>query len=347
MSSMQEYHKGNSFKPSLVLALETSCDETSVALLRNGHEVVCNRVASQDDLHARYGGVVPEIACRRHFEVLHPLLEEVLQEAGLEWSDVDAVAVTHGPGLIGAVLVGVTVAKTLSFLLGKPLLPVNHLEGHLYSPLLEAPHLEPPWVSLLVSGGHTLLVLVEDWEHVRVLGQTRDDAAGEAFDKVAKMLKLGYPGGPKVQKLAEQGNPQAVALPRPMRHQGYAFSFSGLKTAVHHACSSVSPADLCASFQQAVIDVLVEKTMKAAEEFAVNKVCLAGGVAANRPLREALQLHCERAGLAYYVPSMQYCTDNGAMIAMAGYQMARLGITATDWLDAHACLPLQSWRKQC
>ena len=344
---MLEYQHGPSFCPALLLALETSCDETSVAILKDGKEVLCNRVASQEELHARYGGVVPEIACRRHFEVIHPLLEEVLEETSLGWNDLDALAVTHGPGLIGAVLVGVTVAKTLAQAFGKPLLPVNHLEGHLYSPLLEHPQLEPPWISLLVSGGHTLLVLVEDWGRLQLLGQTRDDAAGEAFDKVAKMLQLGYPGGPRVQKLAEQGNPAAIALPRPMRNQGYAFSFSGLKTAVHHAQKTIGPADLCASFQQAVIDVLVEKTLNAASEHAVKSVSLAGGVAANPPWREALRPRCRERGLDFSVPSLEYCTDNGAMIAMAGYQMARLGITATPWLDAHASLPLQSWRNLC
>jgi N6-L-threonylcarbamoyladenine synthase len=344
---MVEYQRAVSFSPSLVLALETSCDETSVAILKNGREVLCNRIASQEELHARYGGVVPEIACRRHFEVIHPLLEEVLEETSLSIGQMDALAVTQGPGLIGAVLVGVTVAKTLSLAFDKPLLPVNHLEGHLYSPLLEYPQLEPPWISLLVSGGHTLLVLVEDWGRLRLLGQTRDDAAGEAFDKVAKMLGLGYPGGPRVQKMAEQGDPTAIAFPRPMRHQGYAFSFSGLKTAVHHAHKSATPADLCASFQQAVVDVLVEKTLRAASEHGVQRVCLAGGVAANLALRQALLQQCQNRDLSFYVPSFEYCTDNGAMIAMAGYQMARLGVIATAGLDAHASLPLQSWRNVC
>ncbi|MBS2038531.1 tRNA (adenosine(37)-N6)-threonylcarbamoyltransferase complex transferase subunit TsaD [bacterium] len=341
---MSNYQRREPFQPALVLALETSCDETSVALLRNGREVLCNRIASQEELHARYGGVVPEIACRRHFEVIHPLLEEALQAAEVKLEDLDAVAVTHGPGLIGAVLVGVTVAKTLALRLEKPLLPVNHLEGHLFSPLLEHPELEPPWISLLVSGGHTCLVLVESWDSLRLLGKTRDDAAGEAFDKVAKMLSLGYPGGPRVQKLAAQGNPEAIALPRPMRGQGYAFSFSGLKTAVHRARDQHTPADLCASFQQAVIDVLVEKTLAAAEEFGVQRISLAGGVAANQPLRTALGRDCRQRGLSFFVPSFEYCTDNGAMIAMAGYQMARLGVIATTGLDAHASLPLQAWR---
>lgn len=338
-----EYEQGAPLAPELLLALETSCDETSIAVLRQGRDVLCNRVASQDELHARYGGVVPEIACRRHFEVIHPLLEEALEDAGCTLREIDAFAVTHGPGLIGAVLVGVSVAKTLAEIWQKPLLPVNHLEGHLYSPLLDYPELQPPWISLLVSGGHTLLVLVRDWGQLEVLGQTRDDAAGEAFDKVAKMLGLGYPGGPRVAQLAEAGNPQAVAFPRPMRGQGYAFSFSGLKTAVHHALEEHSPEDLCASFQEAVVDVLVEKTMRAAREHNVPRVCLAGGVAANRRLRKALGEACERERREFFVPALGYCTDNGAMIAMAGYRLACLGVVATPALDAHASLPLRSW----
>lgn len=344
---MSDYVYGEPSEPGLILALETSCDETSVALLRNGREVLANRIASQEELHARYGGVVPEIACRRHFEVIHPLLEECLQETGLGWGDVDALAVTHGPGLIGAVLVGVTVAKTLALVSGKPLLPVNHLEGHLFSPLIESPDLAPPWVALLVSGGHTMLVLVEDWGRFRVLGQTRDDAAGEAFDKVAKMLQLGYPGGPKVEQLARQGNGKAIDFPRPMLNQAYTFSFSGLKTAVFQAQAKglASAADLCASFQEAAVDVLVTKTLRAAAEHGVKAVALAGGVAANARLRQHLQQSCQKRGLTLHVPSMAYCTDNAAMIGAAGFQLARLGITASLELDAHASLPLGSWQR--
>ncbi len=341
---MAEFVRGEPFHPRLLLAMESSCDETSVAILKDGQEVLCNCIASQEELHARYGGVVPEIACRRHFEVIHPLLEEALEEAGLGWKDLDALAVTHGPGLIGAVLVGVTVAKSLALSLNLPLLPVNHLEGHLYSPLLEYPELKPPWISLLVSGGHTLLVHVEDWGAPRKLGQTRDDAAGEAFDKVAKLLSLGYPGGPKVQQLAAQGDPSALTLPRPMKGQGYDFSFSGLKTAVYLAREKVSPADLCASFQEAAVDVLVDKTMRAAREHDVERLSLAGGVAANLPLREALAAAAAREGKQLFVPSLKYCTDNAAMIARAAYVLAGLGWRA-DWdLDAHASLPLRMWR---
>lgn len=338
-----EWTRVEPFQPELLLALETSCDETSVAVLRRGQQLLAHRVASQEELHARYGGVVPEVACRRHFEVLHPLLAETLEAAGVGWNELSAIAVTCGPGLIGAVLVGVTVAKTLAQIWDIPLLPVNHLEGHLFSPLLDHPELQPPWVSLLVSGGHTQLVLVEDWGRVRTLGRTRDDAAGEAFDKVAKMLGLGYPGGPRVQKLAESGNPEAILFPRPMKGQGYAFSFSGLKTAVRHQLGKHSPEDICASFQRAVSDVLTHKTLSAAREFGVKQVCLAGGVAANAPLREALRQACARDGIDFHVPRMEFCTDNGAMIARAGWVLAGLGLVATPALDAHASFPLRNW----
>lgn len=347
MSVQSEFTRCEPFAPSLLLALETSCDETSAVLLRDGQEVLAHRVASQDDLHRRYGGVVPEIASRRHLEVVHPLLEEVLQEAGLGFDAIQAVAVTHGPGLIGAVLVGVAVAKSLAFSLQVPLIGVNHLEGHLYSPLLENPKLEPPWISLLVSGGHTMVLHVREWGHVAVMGKTRDDAAGEAFDKVAKMLSLGYPGGPKVSALAAQGNGKAVAFPRPMMHEpGYSFSFSGLKTSVHYHMKKTPdalPADICASFQEAVVDVLVAKAIRAAEETGVRRVSLVGGVAANGRLRQRLAERCKQRGLELFVPGMQYCTDNAAMIGRAGYVLAKLGIRSTLGLDAHATLPFVNW----
>jgi len=228
--------------------------------------------------------------------------------------------------------------------LGLPLIPVNHLEGHLYSPILDAPDLKPPWISLIASGGHTLLVLVKDWGDLSVLGQTRDDAAGEAFDKVAKLLGLGYPGGPRVEGLAKTGDARKLSLPRPMKGQGYAFSFSGLKTAVHMAKDKVAPADLCASFQEAAIDVLVHKTVQAAQEFGVQQLCLAGGVAANKALRAAFEEACAQRDWTFCVPTLNYCTDNAAMIAAAGYRLAGLGLRATLSLDAHAHLPLRSWR---
>ena len=331
------------FEPRLILALETSCDETSVALLRDGQTILSNKIASQDDLHGQYGGVVPEIACRRHLEVIHPLIEQALQEAKASFADVDAVAVTHGPGLIGAVLVGLAVAKSLALVLDVPLLGVNHLEGHLYSPLLESPTLEPPWVSLLVSGGHTMLVHVSEWGRPATLGKTRDDAAGEAFDKVAKQLGLGYPGGPQVSLCAQQGNPKALALPRPMLGQGFEFSFSGLKTAVHYARDGQTPEDVCASFQAAVVDVLVQKTLAAAQACRVTRVSLAGGVAANSCLRQTLEEGCRKRGLELFIPSMRLCTDNAAMIARAGWELARLGVRSTLDLDAYATLPLRDW----
>jgi N6-L-threonylcarbamoyladenine synthase len=335
------------FFPNIIMGLETSCDETSVSLLREGRSILSNRIASQDDLHSRYGGVVPEIACRRHLEVIHPLIEEALAEAQLSFGDIDAVAVTHGPGLIGAVLVGLAVAKTLALLLDRPLLGVNHLEGHLYSPLLEHPDLEPPWVSLLVSGGHTMLVHVPEWGAPVTLGKTRDDAAGEAFDKVAKQLGLGYPGGPRVGQRALQGNPKAVNLPRPMLGQGFEFSFSGLKTAVHYARAAqpdLAVDDVCASFQEAVVDVLIHKTMAAADQLGVDRISLAGGVAANLRLRQRLEEVCQRRGRTLFVPSAILCTDNAAMIARAGWQLAQLGIRSELDLDAHANLPLRNWK---
>ena len=342
-----QFSQAQPYFPALLLALETSCDETSAALLANGNEIVAQQVASQDDLHARFGGVVPEIASRRHLEVVHPLLEEVFAAGGKKFSDVDAVAVTHGPGLIGAVLVGVAVAKTLSVALQVPLIGVNHLEGHLFSPLLENPQLEPPWISLLVSGGHTMLLHVRAWGHIEVLGKTRDDAAGEAFDKVAKMLDLGYPGGPRVAHLATQGDRRAIDFPRPILGQEFTFSFSGLKTSVHYHMKkhASSPADICASFEEAVVDVLVDKARRAVEMTGVERLSLVGGVAANQRLRQRLQEMCRQRGYQFFTPSLRYCTDNAAMIAKAGYILAQLGVRATTHLDAHASLPFRTWRK--
>lgn len=324
----------------LLLGLETSCDETSIAILRDGREVLVNLIASQVDLHARFGGVVPEVASRRHLEVVHPLLSSALDEAGVGFGDLTGVAVTHGPGLIGAVLVGVAVAKGLAFSLGVPLIGVNHLEGHIYSAFLADPALEPPLVALMVSGGHTQLVYMEDHGVYRLLGRTRDDAAGEAFDKVAKLLGLGYPGGPRVQEVALKGKADAVRFPRPMQGRGYEFSFSGLKTAVMHARESFSPEDLCASFQEAAVDVLAGKAALALEETGASRLILVGGVAANARLRERLTADCAAAGVHFVVPPMSLCTDNAAMIARAGWQLASRGVVSDLDLDAFASLPL-------
>jgi N6-L-threonylcarbamoyladenine synthase len=317
-----------------------------VALLREGRQVLASLISSQAALHSRYGGVVPEVACRRHLEVLHPLLAEALNQAGVELREVEAVAVTHGPGLVGALLLGVAAAKALAALLEVPLIGVNHLEGHICSVFLEYPELAPPLVSLVVSGGHTTLVLMPRPGVYQVLGQTRDDAAGEAFDKVAKACGLGYPGGPVVDRMARQGDPQAIPFPRPMLdREGYEFSFAGLKTAVLNYLASapeVSLPDLCASFQEAVVDVLVTKTMAAARQFSIDRVCLVGGVAANSRLRGRLGQACHAEGRELFVPSAHLCTDNAAMIARAGWELARLGLRSPLTLDAVPGLPLVS-----
>ncbi|MBC7105484.1 MAG: tRNA (adenosine(37)-N6)-threonylcarbamoyltransferase complex transferase subunit TsaD, partial [Firmicutes bacterium] len=306
-----------------VLAIETSCDETSAAVVVDGVQVRANLVASQVDLHRRYGGVVPEVASRRHLEALNPLLAETLARAGLSWRDLRAVAVTYGPGLAGSLLVGVMAAKALAFALDLPLVAVNHVEGHIYANFLAEPRLEFPVVCLVVSGGHTDLVLVEGHGTYRVLGRTRDDAAGEAFDKVARVLELDYPGGPHLERLARRGDPSRVPLPRPYLEEGSLdFSFSGLKTAVVYFLRrarerglEVNRADVAAGFQEAVVDVLVEKTVLAARRHGVETVLLAGGVAANGRLRRRLQ---ERAGgCRVVVPPPALCTDNAAMIACA------------------------------
>jgi N6-L-threonylcarbamoyladenine synthase len=308
-----------------ILAIETSCDETSVAVVVDGVEVRAHLVASQVNLHRRFGGVVPEVASRRHLEVLNPLLAEALAAAGLSWRDLRAVAVTYGPGLAGSLLVGVMAAKALAFALDLPLVAVNHLEGHIYANFLVEPGLAFPLVCLVVSGGHTDLVLVEGHGAYRVLGRTRDDAAGEAFDKVARVLELDYPGGPHLERLAAQGDPARAPFPRPyLEEASLDFSFSGLKTAVVYSLRrarerglEVNRADVAAGFQEAVVDVLVEKTVRAAEGHGVDTILLAGGVAANRRLRERL---VERAGSRrVVVPPPVLCTDNAAMIACAAY----------------------------
>jgi N6-L-threonylcarbamoyladenine synthase len=309
---------------SLLLGIETSCDETAAAVVEDGRRVLSSVVSSQVDLHARYGGVVPELAGRAHVQALVPVVEEALERAGLTAlrPGVEAVAATVGPGLIGSLLVGVAGAKSLAMAWQVPFVGVNHLEGHLYAALLEDDALELPAVVLLVSGGHSLLVFMTGPGEYRLLGRTVDDAAGEAFDKVARFLGLGYPGGPAVERAAREGNPGAVVFPRPMLGEGLDLSFSGLKTAVvHHVRDhpDVSTPDVAASFQQAVVDVLVHKAMAAAAKSGALSVCLAGGVAANGPLRRAIVEACAAAGLRAFLPSRAMCTDNAAMIASAGY----------------------------
>jgi N6-L-threonylcarbamoyladenine synthase len=307
----------------LVLAIETSCDETAAAVVAGGREVRSSVVSSQIDLHARFGGVVPEIASRAHVDLLTPVVAEAMLHAGVdEGRSLSAVACTIGPGLIGALLVGVSHAKALSLVWDVPFVGVNHLEGHLYASFLEEPDLQLPAVVVLVSGGHTMLILMEAPGRYRLLGQTIDDAAGEAFDKVARHLGLGYPGGPVIDKLSMSGSPDAVAFPRGLKGEGYDFSFSGLKTSAitytrKHPDTSVE--DICASFQEAVVDVLVSKARAAAREVGAKAICLAGGVAANSALRERTLDACIADGLHAYLPSRAMCTDNAAMIAAAGW----------------------------
>ncbi|CAN5241304.1 tRNA (adenosine(37)-N6)-threonylcarbamoyltransferase complex transferase subunit TsaD [soil metagenome] len=307
---------------SLVLGIETSCDETAASVVAGGSDVRSSVVSSQIDLHARFGGVVPEIASRAHVELLTPVVAEALVESGVEGPDVGAVAATYGPGLVGSLLVGLAGAKALALVWDVPFVAVNHLEAHLYSPFLEDPTIEPPLVALLVSGGHTMLVAMEGHGRYRVLGSTVDDAAGEAFDKVARFLGLGYPGGPAIDRLAITGDPAAIKFPRAMLGGGFDFSFSGLKTAVVtfvRAHPEVAVEDVAASFQQAVVDVLVAKTRRAARETGARTVCLGGGVAANSALREQILDACTEDSLNGFLPSRSMCTDNAAMVAAAGW----------------------------
>ena len=312
--------------PCRILGIETSCDETAASVVVDGGQVASSVVSSQIDLHARFGGVVPELASRAHVELLGPVVAEALIEAGCEGPDLDAVAATIGPGLIGALLVGVSAAKAYALAWGVPFVGINHLEAHLYAAFLEEPDLKPPLVLLLVSGGHTLLVAMEDHLRYRLLGGTIDDAAGEAFDKVARCLGLPYPGGPAIDRLAMEGDPTAISFPRAMLNEGYDFSFSGIKTSVltyvrQHP--EARPADVAASFQEAVVDVLVTKARRAAREVGASGLCLAGGVAANSVLRERLLDACIADDLRAFVPSRTMCTDNAAMVAATAWWRLR------------------------
>lgn len=329
-------------KDLLTLAIETSCDETSAAVLQNGRTVLSNIVYSQIDIHKKFGGVVPEIASRNHVEKISQVIDEALVASKKTFDDMDMIAVTYGPGLVGALLVGVSTAKALAFALDKPLVPVNHIEGHICANFIEFPDLEPPFVCLIVSGGHSHLVHVKEYGNYEILGRTRDDAAGEAFDKVARTLGLGYPGGPKIDKLAEIGNSEAVHFPRAFLEKGSLdFSFSGLKSAVLNHLNQckmkdmeVVPKDIAASFQASVVEVLTTKAIMAAKQCGVDKIVLAGGVAANNGLRQSLTEAVKKDGLELYYPSLGLCTDNAAMVGCAGYYDFLNGVRGNMALNA-------------
>ena len=318
----------------LILAIESSCDETAASVVKNGREVLSNVIFTQIDLHSVYGGVVPEIASRKHIEKINQVIEEALWQAGTELADITAVAVTYGPGLVGPLLVGVSAAKAISFATGKPLVGVHHISGHISANYIEYPELAPPFVCLVASGGHSHLVVVKDYGEYEIIGRTRDDAAGEAFDKVARAIGLGYPGGPKIDKLAREGNPDAISFPRAkVAENEYDFSFSGLKSAVLNYLNScqmkgeeICRADVAASFQKADVDVLVEHSLHAVKEFGYDKFAIAGGVASNSSLREAFEKECAKRGIGFYHPSPIYCTDNAAMIGAAAYYEYKRGV---------------------
>jgi N6-L-threonylcarbamoyladenine synthase len=325
----------------LVLGIETSCDETAAAVLEGGRRVLSSVVASQDGIHGPYGGVVPELASRRHLEVALPVVREALGRAGLGLADIEGVAVTHGPGLVGSLLVGCSVAKAVAYAQRLPLVGVNHLEGHVYAAFLEEPPPAFPFLALVVSGGHTALYLVREPRRYELVGQTRDDAAGEAFDKVAKLLGLGYPGGPRIERAAREGDPRAIAFPSAVISDGAPdFSFSGLKTAVSLFVKRQGPlsparvADVAASFQATAVKMLVRKTVRAAVRRGARTIVLTGGVAANGALRAALGAECAARGWALHVPSRQLCTDNAAMIAAAGHDRLAAGERAPLTLNA-------------
>ncbi len=332
----------NTKKDIYILGIESSCDETAASVVKNGREVLSNVISSQIDLHTLYGGVVPEIASRKHIERINQVIEEALTTANMTLDDLDAIGVTYGPGLVGALLVGVAEAKAISYAKKLPLVGVHHIEGHISANYIENPDLEPPFVCLVVSGGHTHLVVVRDYGKYEILGRTRDDAAGEAFDKVARAIGLGYPGGPKIDKISKEGNPDAIAFPRPkFEDSPYDFSFSGLKSAVLNYLNGcqmkgieINRADVAASFQKAVCDVLVEHAMIAVKESGLNKFAIAGGVASNSALRAAFEKACAERQIEFYHPSPIFCTDNAAMIGAAAYYEFIVG--KRDGLDLNA-----------
>lgn len=332
----------------LTLGIESSCDETSVSVVANGRDVLSNVISSQIEIHKSFGGVVPEIASRKHVEAVISVIDTSLKEAGVTLDEIDSIGVTFGPGLIGALLVGLSAAKTIAYITKKPLVPVHHIEGHISANFIENKELKPPFVCLVASGGHSHIVDCRDYGDFRILGRTRDDAAGEAFDKISRALGLGYPGGPIVDKMAKEGNPDAIKFPKVHFNDSLDFSFSGVKTAVLNYLNNtkakgedVNPADVCASFQKAVVDILVENLMKAAKETGYNKICLAGGVAANSALRTAAEEAAKKAGIEFYRPAPILCTDNGAMIACAAYYAPNTRRAGSD-LNAFANISIEN-----
>jgi N6-L-threonylcarbamoyladenine synthase len=325
-------------KDTLILAIESSCDETAASVVKNGRCVLSNIISSQIAIHTLYGGVVPEIASRKHIEKINQVVEAALKEADVTLDDIDAIGVTYGPGLVGALLVGVAEAKAIAYAKKKPLVGVHHIEGHVSANYIEHPDLEPPFLCEIISGGHTHLVIVKDYGSFEILGRTRDDAAGEAFDKVARAIGLGYPGGPKIDKLAKEGNPHAIDFPRAhMEDAPYDFSFSGVKSAVLNHLNKcrmtgepIVEADIAASFQQAVVDVLVDNAIRAAKDYHMDRLAIAGGVASNGALRTAMEAACEKEGIRFYRPSPIFCTDNAAMIGVAAYYEYQKG-TRHGW----------------
>jgi len=331
-----------------ILSIETSCDETSAAIVKNGREVLSNMIYSQIDIHKKFGGVVPEVASRNHVEKISQVVDEAMDEAGVTFDDIDGIAVTYGPGLVGALLVGVSYAKGLCYTLDKPLIPVNHIEGHICANLITHKDLKPPFISLVVSGGHTHIVHVKDYGQYEILGKTRDDAAGEAFDKVARSLGLGYPGGPLIDKLAQEGNPEAIDFPRVyLEKDSLDFSFSGIKSAVLNYLNQqkqknlpIDNADVAASFQKAVVEVISDKVISAAEKVGVDTIVLAGGVAANSGLRNEFENKLKNRSISFKYPPIILCTDNAAMIGSAAYYEYINGCFADQTLNAVSNLKL-------
>jgi N6-L-threonylcarbamoyladenine synthase len=332
----------------LIMGIETSCDETAAAIVEDGKKIISNIVASQISIHQKYGGVVPEIASRKHMEDIIPVIDKALDESGKKITDLSAIAVTYGPGLIGSLLVGLSVAKAMAYARNIPLIGVNHLEAHIFANFLEHNDIEPPFICLIVSGGHTSLVYIRHFGEYKLLGQTKDDAAGEVFDKIAKVLGLDYPGGPIIEKLAKEGNPSSIQFPRPiLNDKSYDFSFSGLKTAVIYHIKelekenkNIPVSDILASFQQAVSDVLVGKTIKAALKLKTKQIVLAGGVAANSSLRREIKEKANLLNIKVFYPSISLCTDNAAMVASAGYYKFKENKKSSLNLDAVSRLPL-------